>query len=189
MYRGKLSTLPGLAMAGLFALGTSGFAVAQSTTNSQSTTTTTTESNHQTTSITGCLQKGDGSNQYSMKTSDGKTYGLKSTKVQLSEHVGHNVALTGFITPESAEGSEANGNASGMGNANSSGSASQTSSGTANANTSGTANGSPSGNSSATAGGNPSGTESGASSGMDKGGDMDMTVTSLQMISTSCPAQ
>lgn len=172
MYRGKLSTLPSLALAGLFALGTSGFAVAQSTTNSQSTSTTTTGSNHQTTSITGCLQKGEGSNEYSMKTSDGKMYGLKSTKVQLSEHVGHNVAVTGFITPESAEGSEANANSSGMGNGSSSGSANQNSSAT---------NQNSPGNSSATA--------NGASSAMDKGGDTDMTVTSLQMISTSCPAQ
>jgi hypothetical protein len=90
---------------------------------------------HHNTSITGCLQKGDEAGEYSMKTADGKLYGLTSKKVQLSEHVGHKVMLRGYITPESAEGSEQNEQ---------------------------------------------------SSAGAEKGGDIDMTVTQLKMISTSC---
>ena len=131
----SLSLISSLALAGLFLLGTSGLASAQDTTTTQSTTTTKTHMHHKMTSITGCLQKGDEANEYSVKTSDGKMYGLTSKKVQLAEHVGHNVKLTGYITPESAEGTEANEKSSGMG----------------------------------------------------KGGDIDMTVTSLKMISTTCP--
>ena len=131
----SLSLISSLALAGLFLLGTSGLASAQDTTTTQSTTTTKTHMHHKMTSITGCLQKGDEANEYSVKTSDGKMYGLTSKKVQLAEHVGHNVKLMGYITPESAEGTEANEK----------------------------------------------------SSGTKKGGDIDMTVTSLKMISTTCP--
>lgn len=54
-------------------------------------------------SITGCLRKGDEADEYSMKTTDGKLYGLTSRKIALKHHVGHLVTLHGYITPESAE--------------------------------------------------------------------------------------
>lgn len=129
MYKATISTMSSLAIAGFFLLGTGGFANAQSTSTMHAH-----MRNGHRTSITGCLQKGDEAGEYSMKTSDGKMYGLTSKKVQLADHVGHKVTLHGYITPESAEGSEPNEQ--------------------------------------------PSTTE--------KGGDIDMTVTSLKMISTSC---
>jgi hypothetical protein len=137
MYKAMISTISSLALAGFFLLGSNGLAVAQSasTMPSQSTTHSHMNKGHST-SITGCLEKGDEANEYSMKTSNGKTYGLTSKKVQLSDHVGHKVMLRGYITPESAEGSEPK-----------------------------------------------------ESSTAEKGGDIDMTVTSLKMISTTCQMQ
>ena len=129
MYKVTISTMSSLAIAGFFLLGTSGFGGAQS----MSTTHSHMKKGHKA-SITGCLQKGDEADEYSMKTSDGKMYGLTSKKVQLADHVGHKVMLHGYITPESAEGNEANEQPSGV----------------------------------------------------EKGGDIDMTVTSLKMISSTC---
>lgn len=126
MYKSILSMLSGLAIAGFLLMGTGSGASAQ-------TKSTMHKMHHKTTSVTGCLQKGDEANEYSIKSSNGKMYGLTSTKVQLSEHVGHKVKVRGYITPESAEGNEANENAAG-----------------------------------------------------EKGGDIDMTVTSLKMISKTC---
>lgn len=54
-------------------------------------------------SVTGCLQKGDEAGEYSITGEDGKTYGLRSTAVDLSKHVGHKVTVTGMMRPESAE--------------------------------------------------------------------------------------
>jgi hypothetical protein len=48
-------------------------------------------------SVTGCLQKGDKAGEYSIKTDNGATWLLKSHKVDLSEHVGHQVTATGFL--------------------------------------------------------------------------------------------
>jgi len=46
--------------------------------------------------ITGCLQKGDEANEYSITSQDGKRYGLYAgTGVDLSKHVGHKVTVTG----------------------------------------------------------------------------------------------
>lgn len=48
-------------------------------------------------SVTGCLQKGDKTGSYSIKTDNGASWILKSRKVDLSEHVGHQVTATGFL--------------------------------------------------------------------------------------------
>jgi hypothetical protein len=53
--------------------------------------------------VTGCLQKGDEPGEYSLTGEDGKTYGLRSKAVNLSEHLGHKVTVTGTLRPESAE--------------------------------------------------------------------------------------
>ena len=53
--------------------------------------------------VTGCLQKGDEPNEYSITGTDGKTYGLRSNTVNLSKHLGHKVTVTGTLRPESAE--------------------------------------------------------------------------------------
>ena len=55
------------------------------------------------TTVTGCLQKGDEANEFSITGEDGKTYGLKSSSVDLSKHLGHKVTVTGTLKPESAE--------------------------------------------------------------------------------------
>jgi hypothetical protein len=55
------------------------------------------------TTVTGCLQKGDEPGEYSITGEDGKTYGLRSKAVNLSQHLGHRVTVTGTLRPESAE--------------------------------------------------------------------------------------
>jgi len=59
------------------------------------------------TTVTGCLQKGDEAGEYSITGEDGKMYGLRSKTVNLSEHVGHKVTVTGTLRAESAEKGEA----------------------------------------------------------------------------------
>jgi len=44
---------------------------------------------------TGCLQKGESANEFSLTGKDGKTWELHSTAVKLGEHVGHTVTVTG----------------------------------------------------------------------------------------------
>jgi hypothetical protein len=132
MYKAIVTTISSIALAGFFLLGVGGLASAQ--TNMSNTPTATHTKHHHRASATGCLQKGDEAGEYSIKASNGKMYGLTSTKVQLADHVGEKVKVRGYITPESAEGSEANE----------------------------------------------------GSTGTEKGGDIDMTVTSLKMVSKSC---
>jgi len=55
------------------------------------------------TTVTGCLQKGDEPGEYSITGEDGKTYGLRSKAVSLSQHLGHKVTITGTLRAESAE--------------------------------------------------------------------------------------
>jgi hypothetical protein len=55
------------------------------------------------TTVTGCLQKGDEANEFSITGEDGKTYGLRSSSVDLSKHLGHKVTVTGTLKPESSE--------------------------------------------------------------------------------------
>src|SRR5262245_29269803 len=55
------------------------------------------------TTVTGCLQKGDEAGEYSITGENGKTYGLRSKTVKLSEHLGHKVTVTGTLRAESAE--------------------------------------------------------------------------------------
>ena len=55
------------------------------------------------TTVTGCLQKGDDAGEYSITGEDGKTYGLRSKTVKLSQHLGHKVTVTGTLRAESAE--------------------------------------------------------------------------------------
>jgi len=50
--------------------------------------------------VTGCLQKGHEAGEFSITGEDGKTWGLRSSSVKLSEHVGHKVTVTGSTTRE-----------------------------------------------------------------------------------------
>ena len=59
------------------------------------------ESAQHTEHVTGCLQKGDEAGEFSVKGEDGKIWGLRSRKVNLSDHVGHKVTVTGSPSHES----------------------------------------------------------------------------------------
>ena len=48
--------------------------------------------------LSGCLQKGDGSDEYKLTTAKGGTWEVKSDSVKLDEHVGHTVTATGVVS-------------------------------------------------------------------------------------------
>ena len=52
--------------------------------------------------VTGCLAKGDSPNEFYLTADDGRKYEVRSDSVQLSEHVGHKVKVTGTSAKESA---------------------------------------------------------------------------------------
>jgi len=53
-----------------------------------------------TATVTGCLAQGDEPNEYAIKADDGKTYGLRSSKVNLAQHLNHKVTVTGAVSGE-----------------------------------------------------------------------------------------
>jgi hypothetical protein len=50
--------------------------------------------------VTGCLQKGGQPDEFSITSEDGKSWDLRSSTVKLSDHVGHQVMVTGSPTRE-----------------------------------------------------------------------------------------
>ncbi len=50
--------------------------------------------------VTGCLQKGDQPDEFSITGEDGKSWDLRSSTVKLADHVGHQVTVTGSPTRE-----------------------------------------------------------------------------------------
>jgi Protein of unknown function (DUF5818) len=48
--------------------------------------------------ITGCLSKGDGADEFVLTTKDGSTWELRSTTVKMSRQVGHTVAAHGVVS-------------------------------------------------------------------------------------------
>ncbi len=50
--------------------------------------------------VTGCLQKGDQPDEFSITGKDGKSWDLRSSAVKLADHVGHQVTVTGSPTRE-----------------------------------------------------------------------------------------
>ncbi len=56
---------------------------------------TTAKPTHPTTTVTGCLQKGDEADEFAITGENGKTWELRSRTVKLAEHVGHTVTITG----------------------------------------------------------------------------------------------
>jgi len=50
--------------------------------------------------VTGCLQKGDSADEFSITGEDGKIWELRSSTVKLADHVGHQVTVTGSPTRE-----------------------------------------------------------------------------------------
>jgi hypothetical protein len=55
----------------------------------------------ETKTVTGCLQKGDETGEFSIAGEDGKLWGLRSKNVKLEDHVGHKVTVIGTIKAES----------------------------------------------------------------------------------------
>jgi len=53
-------------------------------------------------SITCCLQNGDNSKEYKLIAKDGGRWDLKSDSVNMSEHVGHTVKVTGVVSNATA---------------------------------------------------------------------------------------
>ena len=47
--------------------------------------------------LTGCLQKGDSANEYKLTTAKGATWEIKSDSLNLGEHAGHRVTITGVL--------------------------------------------------------------------------------------------
>src|ERR1700730_4518606 len=59
----------------------------------------TTKTTHKKTrTLTGCLQKGDDANEYKLTTAKGGTWEIKSDSLNLGDHVGHKVAVTGVVS-------------------------------------------------------------------------------------------
>jgi hypothetical protein len=56
--------------------------------------------------VTGCLQKGDEADEFSLTGEDGMLYGLRSSSVQLAPHVGHKVTVSGKFKAEGYEKDE-----------------------------------------------------------------------------------
>jgi len=56
--------------------------------------------------VTGCLQKGDEADEFSLTGDDGKLYDLRSSAVKLGDHVGHKVTVTGSFKAEGDEKDE-----------------------------------------------------------------------------------
>jgi hypothetical protein len=48
--------------------------------------------------VTGCLAKGDSANEFMLTGTDGSTWEVRSSKVDLAEHVGHTVTATGVVS-------------------------------------------------------------------------------------------
>jgi len=63
-------------------------------------TTKPTDDQSKTKAVTGCLQKGDQADQFSITGEDGKSWDLRSSTVKLADHVGHQVTVTGSPTRE-----------------------------------------------------------------------------------------
>lgn len=75
----------------LAALSTS-WAIAQENDTSKS------DSKSNVRTITGCLTKGDSANEYQLTGNDGSTWEVRSDKVALADHVGHQVTATGVVS-------------------------------------------------------------------------------------------
>jgi hypothetical protein len=48
--------------------------------------------------VTGCLAKGDSAKEFMLTGNDGSTWEVRSSKVDLAEHVGHTVTATGVVS-------------------------------------------------------------------------------------------
>jgi len=60
----------------------------------------------ETKTVTGCLQKGDEQDEYSITDTSGKTYEMRSSEVKLADHLGHKVTVIGRLKGETDEDEE-----------------------------------------------------------------------------------
>ena len=60
-----------------------------------------------TTSATGCLQAGTKAGSFMLTADDGTVYHLRSKSVDLGEHVGHTVTVTGRVPQHHSQGGQA----------------------------------------------------------------------------------
>ena len=59
------------------------------------------ETKGKTVTVTGCLQKGDQEGEFSITGSYSRKYALRAASINLAEHVGHTVTVTGTKTAPS----------------------------------------------------------------------------------------
>src|ERR1700682_6560998 len=79
-----------MAFLALFCLaGSAGLATSQDTTKT---------THKKVRTLKGCLQKADDGNEYKLVTPKGSTWEIKSDGVNLGEHVGHTVRVTGVVS-------------------------------------------------------------------------------------------
>jgi len=60
------------------------------------------KSKSKTRTLTGCLMKGDGANEYLLTARDGDTWEVRSDAVSLGDHVGQTVSATGVVSNSTA---------------------------------------------------------------------------------------
>jgi hypothetical protein len=48
--------------------------------------------------VTGCLSKGDSAKEFLLTGNDGSTWEVRSSRVDLAEHLGHTVTATGVVS-------------------------------------------------------------------------------------------
>jgi hypothetical protein len=81
---------------GLFLFGgAAGLAIAQDTTPA---------THKKVRTLTGCLQKCEGSDEYTLTAKDGGTWEVTSDAVKFGPHVGHTVTITGAVSNATAHG-------------------------------------------------------------------------------------
>src|SRR5882757_4829849 len=81
-------------------IASTGLALLMSLTVLAQDTTKPSDDQSKTKAVTGCLQKGDQADLFSITGDDGKSWDLRSSTVKLDDHVGHKVTVTGSPTRE-----------------------------------------------------------------------------------------
>jgi len=85
------------AIAAVLLVGTASIAKAQDSTNNGM------QNDHSNVrTLTGCLQKGEGANEYELLAQNGSTWELRSDSVDMASHVGHKVTVTGAVRNSAA---------------------------------------------------------------------------------------
>src|SRR3984893_18772555 len=86
----------------VMSLGLLGFSVAVVAAQDDATKTT----HKKVRTVSGCLQKTDDAKEYKLTTAKGGTWEIKSDAVNLGEHVGHTVRITGVVSNAAIHGAK-----------------------------------------------------------------------------------